>query len=59
MRFIIPIVLLGIAALCLAAPEDLEGQQAPSLSLTDVNGKSINLESYRGKYVLLNFWASW
>jgi hypothetical protein len=59
MRFIIPVVLLGISALCLAAPEALEGQQAPSFSLKDVNGKSISMESYRGKYVLLNFWASW
>jgi len=59
MRFIVPILLLGIPALCFAAPEDLEGKQAPSLSLNDVNDKSINLESYKGKYVLLNFWASW
>jgi len=59
MRFIILILLLGIASLCLAAPEALEGQQAPSLSIKDVNGKSINLESYKGKYVMLVFWASW
>jgi hypothetical protein len=59
MRFIIPMLLLAIAALCFAAPEALEGKQAPSLNIKDVNGKTINLESYKGKYVLLNFWASW
>jgi hypothetical protein len=59
MRFIIPILVLAIATFCLAAPEDLAGKQAPSLSLKDVNGKNINLESYQGKYVLIVFWASW
>jgi hypothetical protein len=59
MRFIIPIVLMSMTVLCFAAPEALEGKQAPSLVIKDVNGKTINLESYRGKYVLLNFWASW
>jgi hypothetical protein len=59
MRFIIPVILMGIITLSFAAPEALEGKQAPSLVIKDVNGKTINLESYRGKYVLLNFWASW
>jgi peroxiredoxin len=32
---------------------------APDFSLTDANGKSINLSDYRGKVVLLDFWATW
>lgn len=35
------------------------GQQAPELALPDVNGKTILLSSFRGKYVLVDFWASW
>lgn len=35
------------------------GQQAPEFSLPDVNGKEIKLSSFRGKYVLVDFWASW
>jgi peroxiredoxin len=35
------------------------GKQAPALSLPDVNGKNISLASYKGKYVLVDFWASW
>lgn len=35
------------------------GKQAPDLSLPDVNGHTVSLASYRGKYVLVDFWASW
>jgi len=32
---------------------------APEISLSDSSGKIISLSSYRGKYVLVDFWASW
>jgi peroxiredoxin len=32
---------------------------APAFQLKDVNGKSFSLRDYRGKVVLLNFWATW
>jgi thiol-disulfide isomerase/thioredoxin len=32
---------------------------APAVRLKDLSGKELNLESSRGKVVLLNFWASW
>lgn len=35
------------------------GRQAPELSLPDVNGHSISLSSFKGKYLLVDFWASW
>src|SRR6476659_1575002 len=34
-------------------------KQAPELSLPDANGKTITLSSFKGKYVLVDFWASW
>lgn len=33
--------------------------QAPDFSLTDLTGKKLELSSYRGKVVLLDFWATW
>lgn len=35
------------------------GSIAPDFTLTALDGKSIALKSLRGKYVLLDFWASW
>lgn len=35
------------------------GQQAPELGLPDVNGKIVSLASFKGKYLLIDFWASW
>lgn len=35
------------------------GQPAPEFAFKDISGKSANLSDYRGKYVLLEFWASW
>ena len=39
--------------------QGLVGQQAPEISLPDVNGNPVKLSSLRGKYVLIDFWASW
>ena len=35
------------------------GNPAPDFSCNDVNGKPVSLASFKGKYVLLDFWASW
>lgn len=59
-----------IAALCLAMPIlsippriSLAGgaalRVAPDFTRTDLKGRPLTLRSYRGKLVLLNFWATW
>jgi thiol-disulfide isomerase/thioredoxin len=35
------------------------GKSAPVFARTDINGAKLDLTSFRGKYVLLDFWASW
>ena len=40
-------------------PYNLLNQQAPEIVLPSLNGDTIRLSSYKGKYVLVDFWASW
>ncbi len=35
------------------------GKTVPELSLPDVNGKPVSVNSFKGKYLLIDFWASW
>jgi thiol-disulfide isomerase/thioredoxin len=37
----------------------LVARQAPQFTLTLFDGKEIRLEDFRGKAVVINFWASW
>lgn len=38
---------------------DLVQKQAPQFTRKDLSGREVDLKSYRGKVVLLNFWATW
>ena len=35
------------------------GKMAPVFSMADPNGKQLSLSDFKGKYVLIDFWASW
>ncbi|QEC44368.1 TlpA disulfide reductase family protein [Pseudobacter ginsenosidimutans] len=35
------------------------GNIAPDFTMTDTAGKPVSLSDFRGKYVLIDFWASW
>lgn len=35
------------------------GHKAPEFTTTGLDGKPVKLSDYKGKYVLLDFWASW
>lgn len=51
-----------LAAIALAfLPASILGQEvmAPQFTLRDVNGRTVRLSDYRGKVVLINFWATW
>ena len=64
-RFLKPAVLalaVGAAAYFLAkpAPAGLAvGSPAPEFRLADLSGRSASLADYRGKVVLVDFWATW
>ncbi len=36
-----------------------DNQPAPDFALKDINGNTVHLSDYRGKVVVLNFWATW
>ena len=54
-RAVCVLALLVAGAAWALGPGDL----SPDFVLTDFNGKALRLADYRGKLVLLNFWASW
>ena len=37
----------------------LKGKPAPEFALEDLSGKKVSLASYKGRAVLINFWATW
>lgn len=37
----------------------LEGKMAPAFALEDLSGKKVSLAGYKGKALLINFWATW
>jgi peroxiredoxin len=42
-----------------SAGNKLQGQVAPDFALPALDGKTLKLSDFRGKAVLLNFWATW
>jgi peroxiredoxin len=53
--------LTGTGAQTQSQPEQTSwvGKPAPELSMPDVNGNEVAISSFKGKYVLVDFWASW
>ena len=42
-----------------AALNPMIGKPAPAFALEDLSGKKVSLADYKGKAVLVNFWATW
>jgi len=65
------VVLIIVVAIMLLAPRlvkykpanvitsDPKGQVAPDFALKDINGKTVRLSDFKGKVIVLNFWATW
>lgn len=51
---------LDLGVVNLAAVADFQtGSPAPDFTLTSLDGKTLRLSELKGKYVLLDFWATW
>jgi len=65
------ILIYGIVALCLiglyiasrrkaqAPTATASGTSVPDFTVTTIDGKKLSLSEYKGKVVLLDFWATW
>lgn len=58
-RFFIAILLLSAVCIVASYPTFAAQTSAPDFTLNDIDGKKVNLSEFRGKVVLLNFWATW
>ena len=63
MKKLFLLVVLGCVVLLGSAQarelQSYKGNATPPLNLKDLNGKTVNLKDYRGRVVLINFWATW
>jgi cytochrome c biogenesis protein CcmG, thiol:disulfide interchange protein DsbE len=53
------VVALGLSSCVPAFGSDSVLRVAPDFTRTDIRGNVFSLSAYRGKLVLLNFWATW
>ncbi|HEY2847199.1 MAG TPA: TlpA disulfide reductase family protein [Pyrinomonadaceae bacterium] len=53
------IIVLTLAVALISLAQSSESTKAPTLALRDLHGKTVNLGDFKGKVVLLNFWATW
>ncbi len=62
-RVILAALCLTTSALLIASASSFAAdgtlRMAPDFTRTDLAGRSLSLRNYRGKLVLLNFWATW
>ena len=60
----VPVILVALTALAVAAacaPKTPEGPAvpAPDFKIQDLQGRTLTLADYKGKVLVINFWATW
>ncbi len=55
------LTIAAVAAACAQPPQEtkLEPVPAPDFSVQDLQGNTLNLAAYKGKVLVVNFWATW
>jgi thiol-disulfide isomerase/thioredoxin len=43
----------------LISPQSVQAKKTPDISLKNLKGKTVKIADFKGKVVLLNFWATW
>ena len=56
---LLAVLILSLGLWGMAGRPPLIGGPAPEVSLKDLQGQDVSLSDFRGKVVLLNFWATW
>lgn len=60
---IVPMALAiaGVTAACAQPPQETKTAPvpAPDFSIQDLQGNTLNLAAYKGKVLVVNFWATW
>lgn len=59
MKKLLGMLLIACAALMSGASAANEPVKAINFKFTDISGKTIQLSDFKGKWVLVNFWAPW
>ncbi|MGZ5555977.1 MAG: TlpA disulfide reductase family protein [Candidatus Aminicenantales bacterium] len=53
------LAIAGGTAACAQSAEDAKAFPAPDFSVKDLQGNTLNLAAYKGKVLIINFWATW
>lgn len=56
---VILIVLIGLVSSVSYCKKPVTGSDLPQVQLKDLNGADVDLAQFKGKPVIINFWATW
>jgi len=60
MRYMVVLVMAMVCSACATATTETEKTtRAVNFTLQSLDGEEISLDQYKGKYLLINFWATW
>jgi thiol-disulfide isomerase/thioredoxin len=59
MKHIYIFFLIGLLTQCSTSDKKSDSNDRDDIVLTDLSGKTLDLDSHKGKVVFINFWATW